>query len=36
MAAAWLFSELFERPFTTGGVLWPWLRRRATPARPVA
>ena len=27
MAAAWLFSELFERPFTSGGIVLPALRR---------
>ncbi len=35
IAIAWLFAELFERPFTTGGVLWPALQRRFRPARPV-
>ena len=35
LAIAWLFAELFERPFTTGGVLWPALQRRFRPARPV-
>jgi peptidoglycan/LPS O-acetylase OafA/YrhL len=28
---AWVFSELFERPFTTGGTLLPALRRRFDP-----
>jgi hypothetical protein len=28
VAVAWVFSELFERPFTSGGVLIPALRRR--------
>jgi peptidoglycan/LPS O-acetylase OafA/YrhL len=28
LAAAWVFSELFERPFTSGGILLPMLRRR--------
>jgi peptidoglycan/LPS O-acetylase OafA/YrhL len=28
IALAWVFSELFERPFTTGGVLLPLIRRR--------
>jgi peptidoglycan/LPS O-acetylase OafA/YrhL len=28
LALAWLFAELFERPFTSGGVLLPALRRR--------
>jgi peptidoglycan/LPS O-acetylase OafA/YrhL len=36
MAAAWLFSELFERPFTVGGILLPALRRRSSVARPQA
>jgi peptidoglycan/LPS O-acetylase OafA/YrhL len=30
-ALAWVFSELFERPFTSGGVLLPALRRRPSP-----
>jgi peptidoglycan/LPS O-acetylase OafA/YrhL len=30
---AWLFSELFERPFTGGGLLLPALRGRSQPAR---
>jgi peptidoglycan/LPS O-acetylase OafA/YrhL len=32
MAIAWVFSELFERPFTSGGLLLPWLKRRFTAA----
>ncbi len=28
IAVAWLFAELFERPFTSGGLLLPALRRR--------
>jgi hypothetical protein len=28
IAIAWLFSELFERPFTTGASLVPALKRR--------
>jgi peptidoglycan/LPS O-acetylase OafA/YrhL len=28
LAIAWLFSEFFERPFTTGAWLWPALTRR--------
>ena len=28
VAIAWVFAELFERPFTSGGVLLPALRRR--------
>jgi len=28
MAVAWVFSELFERPFTSGGTLLPALRRQ--------
>ncbi len=34
LGLAWVFSEFFERPFTTGGVLWPRLRARfrRTPA----
>jgi peptidoglycan/LPS O-acetylase OafA/YrhL len=29
MAVAWLFAEIFERPFTRSGVLLPALRRRS-------
>jgi peptidoglycan/LPS O-acetylase OafA/YrhL len=36
MAVAWVFSELFERPFTTGAVLWPALQRRLRLAPPEA
>jgi peptidoglycan/LPS O-acetylase OafA/YrhL len=28
LAVAWVFSELFERPFTSGGILIPALKRR--------
>ena len=28
IALAWLFAEVFERPFTGGGVLWPWFKER--------
>jgi hypothetical protein len=28
IALAWIFAEVFERPFTTGGVLLPALGRR--------
>lgn len=36
IAVAWLFSEFFERPFTSGGILLPAIRRRLAPAaRPV-
>jgi peptidoglycan/LPS O-acetylase OafA/YrhL len=31
---AWMFAELFERPFTTGAVLLPALQRRLRVARP--
>jgi len=34
LSVAWVFSELFERPFTTGGILLPALRRRFEPAPP--
>jgi peptidoglycan/LPS O-acetylase OafA/YrhL len=30
IAVAWLFAELFERPFASGGVLLPAIRRRLT------
>jgi peptidoglycan/LPS O-acetylase OafA/YrhL len=30
LAAAWLFAEFFEKPFTSGGVLLPLLRARLT------
>lgn len=33
---AWVFSEFFERPFTTGGMLWPALQRRFRPVRRLA
>jgi peptidoglycan/LPS O-acetylase OafA/YrhL len=36
LAFAWLFSELFERPFSSGGTLLPALRRRFELARPSA
>jgi peptidoglycan/LPS O-acetylase OafA/YrhL len=28
IAVAWLFAELFERPFTSGGIVLPAIRRR--------
>lgn len=31
LATAWLFAEVFERPFTTGALLVPALRRRFRP-----
>jgi peptidoglycan/LPS O-acetylase OafA/YrhL len=34
VAVAWLFSEFFERPFTTGGTILPALRRRLHPEAP--
>ena len=33
---AWVFAELFERPFTTGGLLWPALQRRFRRSEPQA
>jgi peptidoglycan/LPS O-acetylase OafA/YrhL len=36
VAVAWLFSELFERPFTSGGVLLPAYKRRQAVGRPAA
>jgi peptidoglycan/LPS O-acetylase OafA/YrhL len=33
MAAAWLFAEFFELPFTSGGHVVPYLRRRRTALR---
>lgn len=36
LVVAWLFAELFERPFTTGGVLLPALMRRLRPAKATA
>jgi peptidoglycan/LPS O-acetylase OafA/YrhL len=36
VALAWIFAELFERPFTSGGILLPALSRRtAREPRPV-
>jgi peptidoglycan/LPS O-acetylase OafA/YrhL len=32
LAVAWVFSELVERPFTSGGILIPALKRRFVPA----
>ncbi len=32
VGVAWLFAELFERPFTSGGVILPALRRRSVAA----
>jgi peptidoglycan/LPS O-acetylase OafA/YrhL len=36
LAVAWVFSELVERPFTSGGILVPALKRRFTSAAPDA
>jgi len=38
IAAAWFFAEFFERPFTTGGIVLPAIRRRfaAAPSSPVS
>jgi peptidoglycan/LPS O-acetylase OafA/YrhL len=30
LGVAWVFSEFFERPFTSGGILLPALKRRLT------
>ena len=34
MLLAWFFAELFERPFTSGGIVLPALRRRFRGAEP--
>lgn len=34
LALGWLFSEFFERPFTGGGVVLPWLKERFRSATP--
>jgi peptidoglycan/LPS O-acetylase OafA/YrhL len=36
IAVGWLFAELFERPFTSGGIVLPAIRRRSTRRVPVA
>lgn len=37
VAVGWFFAELFEKPFTTGGLVWPAVRRRlgVAPSRSV-